>query len=191
MRNEMKIGLIVGVLLAAGLIIYLVNQDNSSKVSAPEITLPVGGSQVSDEMNDGADAEFANVETPVVPAEPVDSTTQPAQPELPTVQVDATIDLTEPLEAVIPAVNEQPEPVTPVVEPEPVDTPSEPEIPATRYHTVKAGENLYRISEQYFGEGRFWKIILDANPDVITNSDVIQEGWKLRIPYPEEIADKP
>jgi len=190
MRSELKIGLIVGVLLAAGLIIYLVNQDNSSTVSPPDITLPVDESQFPDEMDDGAGAEFTNAEPPVVPTEPVDSTTQPAQPNLPNVQVDATIDLTEPQETVIPAVNDQPEPVAPVVEPEPIDTPTEPEKPAARYHTVKAGENLYRISELYFGEGRFWKIILDANPNVITNPDVIKEGWKLRIPYPEEVADQ-
>ena len=189
MRSEMKIGLIVGVLLATGLIIYLVNQDQPVTDSAPDITLPLEESEFPNET-EPATATAVTAEPPVVSTEPVDSTDQAVRLGLPAVEVDATIDLTKPQESVIPAVNEQPEPVVPDVVPEPVDTPSEPDKPAARYHTVNAGENLYRISELYFGEGRFWKIVLDANPDVITNPDVIKEGWKLRIPYPEEVADQ-
>ncbi|MBN2375930.1 MAG: LysM peptidoglycan-binding domain-containing protein [Sedimentisphaerales bacterium] len=187
MRSELKIGLIVGVLLATGLIIYLVNQDRAVTDSAPDITLPQEESEFPDET-EPATATAVTVEPPVAPNKPVVSADQAVQPGLPAVEVDAAVEPTVPQETVIPAVNEKP--VAPVVEPEPVVTPSEPEIPPARYYTVKSGDNLYRISELYFGEGRFWKIILDANPNVISNPDVIKEGWKLRIPYPEEVANQ-
>ena len=192
MRSELKIGLIVGVLLAAGLIIYMVNQDQPVNDSAPDITLPVDeDSQLPDEVEpDTATAVVDELpddftEISVASDQPVEQPAQPPQPEAP----DAQVDLTKPEAQLIPAIKEKPKPVAPTVVPDPVDTPSEPDIPDARYYTVKKGDNLYRISELYFGEGRFWKIILDANKDIITNPDVVQEGWKLRIPYPEEVAD--
>jgi nucleoid-associated protein YgaU len=46
-------------------------------------------------------------------------------------------------------------------------------------YTVAAGDNLTKIGKKY---GLGWKEIYEANTDVIKNPDLIQPGWKLKIP---------
>ena len=50
--------------------------------------------------------------------------------------------------------------------------------PAQEYE-VKSGDNLTKIGKQ-FGVG--WKEIYEANRDKIKDPDLIQPGWKLKIP---------
>ena len=91
----------------------------------------------------------------------------------------------DPGEEITPTVIENPDPIEPVV----VNPPPEPKKP--RYHVVKTGENLYSISEMYFGQGnqaKGIKAIIKANSELIKNPDSIHPDWRLRIPYPEDIA---
>jgi nucleoid-associated protein YgaU len=44
---------------------------------------------------------------------------------------------------------------------------------------VKSGDNLSKIGAKY---GVTWKEIYEANKDIIKNPDLIQPGWKLKIP---------
>ena len=46
-------------------------------------------------------------------------------------------------------------------------------------YEVKPGDNLSKIGAQY---GVTWKEIYEANKDTIKNPDLIQPGWKLKIP---------
>ena len=46
-------------------------------------------------------------------------------------------------------------------------------------YTVKKGDSLSKIATHY---GIKWKDIFEANKDIIKNPDVIQPGWKLKIP---------
>lgn len=46
-------------------------------------------------------------------------------------------------------------------------------------YTVAAGDNLTKIGKKY---GLGWKEIYEANTDLIKNPDLIQPGWKLKIP---------
>ena len=46
-------------------------------------------------------------------------------------------------------------------------------------YTVKSGDSLSKIASHY---GIKWKDIFEANKDVIKNHDLIQPGWKLKIP---------
>ena len=49
----------------------------------------------------------------------------------------------------------------------------------TEEYEVKSGDNLSKIGAQY---GVTWKEIYEANKDIIKNPDLIQPGWKLKIP---------
>jgi nucleoid-associated protein YgaU len=51
-----------------------------------------------------------------------------------------------------------------------------------QWHVVVKGDTLGKISEKYYGDPSLYKKIFEANRDVIKNPDLIQIGWKLRIP---------
>jgi len=57
-------------------------------------------------------------------------------------------------------------------------SPSAPE----RTYTVQKGDSLWKIAKQFYGKGSDWTRIHEANKDQITNPDLIQPGWTLRIP---------
>ncbi|MBL7736021.1 MAG: LysM peptidoglycan-binding domain-containing protein [Chitinophagaceae bacterium] len=46
-------------------------------------------------------------------------------------------------------------------------------------YVVKSGDSLSKIGAKY---GIAWKTIFEANKDIIKNPDLIQPGWKLKIP---------
>jgi len=50
---------------------------------------------------------------------------------------------------------------------------------AMKEYIVQAGDTLGKIGTRY---GVKWKEIFEANKDVIKNPDLIQPGWKLKIP---------
>ncbi|MBS7254888.1 LysM peptidoglycan-binding domain-containing protein [Flavobacterium branchiicola] len=49
----------------------------------------------------------------------------------------------------------------------------------TTDYTVVSGDSLSKIGKAH---GVSWQAIYEANKDVIKNPDVIQPGWKLKIP---------
>ena len=49
----------------------------------------------------------------------------------------------------------------------------------TTEYTVKSGDSLSRIGQAH---GVSWQAIFEANKDIIKNPDLIQPGWKLKIP---------
>jgi nucleoid-associated protein YgaU len=51
-----------------------------------------------------------------------------------------------------------------------------------RVYVVMKGDSLSKISKMFYGDPNHWKRIFDANRDVIRNADLIQPGWRLRIP---------
>ena len=176
MRSELKIGIVVGVVIVVGIIIFVVKstQDDNDQTK---------------QMNKNRDkASLQSAQNPPNPTEPTPTNPQGTGSQAPPGEVVINKDNglgtpTEPGEEVIPAVKE--EPFNPVI------IVSEPEKKAPRYHVVKKAENLYSISEQYFGQGNQTagtKAIQQANSELIKNPDSIFPGWRLRIPYPEDIA---
>lgn len=50
-------------------------------------------------------------------------------------------------------------------------------------HTVQRGDDLWSLAERFYGEGRDWRRIAAANPDVLTGGpDRLEPGWRLLIP---------
>ncbi len=96
---------------------------------------------------------------------------------------------------VLPALEEETAPA-PAPEPEPGPAPApEPEtsVPPVQEqsgsapaaggtYTVKSGDCLWSISQQFYGTGRQWSVIFEANKDIIKNADSIQVGQVLVIP---------
>ncbi len=53
---------------------------------------------------------------------------------------------------------------------------------SARTYVVQSGDSLSKISKKFYGDANSWKRIFEANKDVVKNPDLIQPGWKLRIP---------
>jgi len=51
--------------------------------------------------------------------------------------------------------------------------------PEAEEYVVQAGDNLSNIGKKF---GTTWQKIYEINKDVISNPDVIQPGWRLKIP---------
>ncbi len=56
------------------------------------------------------------------------------------------------------------------------------ELDATQWHEVKKGDSLWKIAEKYYGDGKLYLDIFDANKDVLTDPNIIKVGQRLRIP---------
>lgn len=52
--------------------------------------------------------------------------------------------------------------------------------PAMEEYEVVKGDNLSKIGKRY---GLSWKEIYEANKNIIADPDLIQPGWKLKIPH--------
>ncbi len=59
-------------------------------------------------------------------------------------------------------------------------TPADSEF--TQWHVVAKGDTLSKIAQRYYGDPSLYKKIFEANRELIKNPDLIQIGWKLRIP---------
>jgi nucleoid-associated protein YgaU len=58
-----------------------------------------------------------------------------------------------------------------------------PPAPAEQVYTVKAGDSLWKISQNLLGNGSLFKKIIEANPDKLKDEhSVIHPGDKLKIP---------
>jgi len=50
-------------------------------------------------------------------------------------------------------------------------------------YTVQTGDDLWSLAERFYGDGRAWRTIADANRDVLTGGpDVLLAGWRLNLP---------
>lgn len=169
MSTELKLGILVGVLVIAVGAFYFSGR-NSSEPELLDITMPQTPPSAPEK------SQTPEITTPeLLP--------QPIEPE----QVNKKSELTEPLSPPKKALV-KPETEEPVVSKPPVQ-PKE-EIRKPRYHEIVKGDTLYNIAESYYGHGRFSKYIFQANKKIMKNPDALKIGWKLRIPYREEILEK-
>ena len=53
---------------------------------------------------------------------------------------------------------------------------------ATEFYTIKSGDSLWKIAQEFYGDGNKYQKIFEANKEVIKNPDLIYPGQTLRIP---------
>jgi nucleoid-associated protein YgaU len=53
---------------------------------------------------------------------------------------------------------------------------------AEQFHEVKKGDTLWKIAEQYYGDGSLYMKIFEANRNILKDPNLIKVGQKLRIP---------
>ena len=49
-------------------------------------------------------------------------------------------------------------------------------------YEVKSGDSLSKIAKNFYGNGNAWKMIFDANTDILKDPNKIYPGQKLKIP---------
>ena len=58
------------------------------------------------------------------------------------------------------------------------------------FYTVKSGDNLSKISKQFYGNANGAEQIFEANRPMLTSPDKIYPGQSLRIPHPTDKASQ-
>lgn len=187
MRAELKIGIVVGLIIAAVAVLYVVFRDSGT----PQ---PVGGPQagpapppVVRPARPAAPGEgetlvptFARAPAPTPPAEEVteiteltpgaETTTQPVAPEATRAEGPLAVRIAPP--STQPVIT----PITP-----PVVLAARPG--GTTTYVVKPGDQgFWDIAEKAYGpgKGKYWTLIAKANPQV--ESTRLKEGMRLTIP---------
>lgn len=62
-------------------------------------------------------------------------------------------------------------------------TPPKPEAPAAeRWHIVVANDSLFAISKKYYGDGKYWKKLAEANKGRLADNNTLRTGVRLLIP---------
>jgi hypothetical protein len=53
---------------------------------------------------------------------------------------------------------------------------------STRTHVVRSGDTLWKLAQEYLGDGRRWREILELNAGTVRTADALAIGTTLRIP---------
>jgi len=53
---------------------------------------------------------------------------------------------------------------------------------ATKIYEVKPGDSLSKIAKREYGDANAWKMIFEANTDILKDPNKIFPGQKLKIP---------
>jgi nucleoid-associated protein YgaU len=54
--------------------------------------------------------------------------------------------------------------------------------PAAQTYTVVSGDSLSKIAKKHYGDANKWRLIFEANQDLIKDPDEIYPGQTLKIP---------
>ena len=57
--------------------------------------------------------------------------------------------------------------------------------PARNYYTVKEGDSLGQIAQEFYGDRKAWKRVFEANRDILASPDLLQPGQVLKLPGKE------
>jgi nucleoid-associated protein YgaU len=65
------------------------------------------------------------------------------------------------------------------------------EVEVFETYEVRPGDSLSKIAKHKYGDAHMWRTIYEANSDLIKDPDLIQIGWKLKIPARPEPTETP
>ena len=60
--------------------------------------------------------------------------------------------------------------------------PEEEKASETQYYEIQKGDSLWKIAQEFYGNGNKYPDIFEANKEVIKDPDLIFPGQKIRIP---------
>jgi nucleoid-associated protein YgaU len=60
--------------------------------------------------------------------------------------------------------------------------------PGIRYYTVESGDTLYKIARRFYGAGKYWEAVYNANRSLINDARELKLGWKLELPPRESVV---
>jgi len=63
-----------------------------------------------------------------------------------------------------------------------LSAPEEEEVSETQYYEIQKGDSLWKIAQEFYGNGNKYPDIFEANREVIKDPDLIFPGQKIRIP---------
>ncbi len=210
MGIKAKIGLLI--LLVAGVIAVIVwdksttpSVNNTTKATRDLVT-PVPAREELPTVRRTPPPDTRKPVAPVQPpSRPPKRETPPPTPALDPTGADE-VEIVGPVKPVKPAIDEAgpgeevparlpepkkgPEVTSKPVEPPPVvirpETPDRPGLPDT--YVVKSGDTLWDIATELYGNGKKWRIILDANKDKLAEGDNLKVNMVLVIPKDTEQA---
>ncbi len=64
----------------------------------------------------------------------------------------------------------------------PVAETTEAVTPEYQTYIVEKGDTLWSISRKFYGSGKSWRTIFEANQDVIASADKVRAGTEIKIP---------
>ncbi|HEY6544828.1 MAG TPA: LysM peptidoglycan-binding domain-containing protein [Dokdonella sp.] len=63
------------------------------------------------------------------------------------------------------------------------------EVPESRTYTVERGDSLSKIAKREYGNANRWRVIFEANRDLLDDPDLIKPGQVLKIPADTDSND--
>ena len=158
MQNDLKIGLISGLVLASVAVLWLATRPSLSPQGRMQDAHGIGIGPQAAEQTGLTGWPAGNVKAPER-----DNLDRPGTGE--TIRYTRSGERIEPDRTPRPAIYEQPEPTKP-----------------QRFHIVRDGETLTGISYDYYGSATKWRRIFEANRNTIKDPDVVMPGTKVIIP---------
>jgi nucleoid-associated protein YgaU len=157
---------LIGIVAVAVILAVVWDIHNQSKIAAREKANAAETSSAQTAQTQPADTAVPvpSVSEASLPVPPVSNTSPPAR----TVSV----------------VTGQP------AQPQPVQSqPRPPASTASQRYIIKKGDTLISIAKRYYGDGLKWKVIYEANREVITDANFLPIGREIVIP-PVKTAEK-
>lgn len=74
----------------------------------------------------------------------------------------------------------------PATEPPPPTPPAREPPPAVQEYVVRRGDTLSGIAKAFYGKSALWRVIYEANQDVIDDPDQVKPGITIKIPPQQE-----